>query len=301
MENLREKLTNIERQAKRIGEMRPAYGTMIAFYENLISAQIEFQAKVSIKIPVLPEDHVQTRIKEGFPLLNRSDFPIDTENSTEMMRKIGRFIPDENEDLRDSQKALLRILETNGEEEDFCKSILEGKDEGLKKWATRVAIPVEHIRFLGLASVRPSLLFVGEELSVLFPHDVPWRKPYCPVCGSLPALLCIKEKEGKRFGSCSWCGNLWQTNRIQCLYCQNQLQESLGYFTIENDEVYRVEYCDACKHYVKTIDCRSLEDEPTLSLEDLTTLHLDMIAQKKGYKPLPSLSPAVYSEFFEDA
>ena len=232
--------------------------------------------------------------------MNRWDFPVDTESAKKMMEKIVPFIPDENEDLRDSQKVLLRVLETGGEEEDFWKTILVGKDEDLTKWADRMARPVEHIRFLGLSSVKPSLLFVGEELSTLLPHDVPWRKPYCPVCGSLPAILCIKEKEGKRFGSCSWCGNVWQINRIQCLYCQNQLQESLGYFTIKDDEIYRIEYCDACKHYVKTIDCRPLENEPVLSLEDFTTLHLDMFARKKGYKPLPSLSPAVYSKFFED-
>ena len=48
------------------------------------------------------------------------------------------------------------------------------------------------------------------------------------------------------------------------------------------EEARRVDLCDACRHYIKTIDCRSLE-EPDPCLEDLATLHLDVVAVQKGY------------------
>jgi FdhE protein len=44
----------------------------------------------------------------------------------------------------------------------------------------------------------------------------------------------------------------------------------------------RIDLCDSCRHYIKTIDVRAL-DAPDPCLEDLATLHLDVIAGEKGY------------------
>ena len=44
----------------------------------------------------------------------------------------------------------------------------------------------------------------------------------------------------------------------------------------------RIDLCDSCHHYIKTIDVRTLE-APDPCLEDLGTLHLDVVAARKGY------------------
>ena len=63
-------------------------------------------------------------------------------------------------------------------------------------------------------------------------------------------------------------------------------------------EAYRVDLCDQCKGYIKTVDSRKLDYEPDLSLEDIVTIHLDIHALKKGYKrPVPtSWGPMVVVE-----
>ena len=48
-------------------------------------------------------------------------------------------------------------------------------------------------------------------------------------------------------------------------------------------ESYRIDLCDKCHHYIKTIDVRDLEESDP-SLEDLATLHLDVVAAQKGYE-----------------
>ena len=59
----------------------------------------------------------------------------------------------------------------------------------------------------------------------------------------------------------------------------------------------RVEVCDQCKGYLKVIV--SFTPTPTnhLLIEDLATLHMDYIAQARGYKRAP-VGPAKVGDFF---
>jgi len=46
--------------------------------------------------------------------------------------------------------------------------------------------------------------------------------------------------------------------------------------------------CGKCHQYIKTIDFRKIEESDPV-LEDLATLHLDVLATQKGYKrPVPN-------------
>jgi FdhE protein len=69
---------------------------------------------------------------------------------------------------------------------------------------------------------------------------------------------------------------------LSCSVCGNKDPGTLHYFCGEGEEAHRIDLCDACRHYIKTIDCRSLE-APDPCLEDLATLHLDVVAVQKGY------------------
>ena len=109
------------------------------------------------------------------------------------------------------------------------------------------------------------------------------RKSHCPVCGSLPSLSLLKGEEGKRYLLCSCCGYQWRADRLSCPVCNNTDQGSLHYFCGEGEDACRIDLCDTCHHYIKTIDYRSLEESDP-SLEDLATLHLDVLAAQKGYR-----------------
>jgi FdhE protein len=64
--------------------------------------------------------------------------------------------------------------------------------------------------------------------------------------------------------------------------CDNDDQDSLQYFYGEGEMACRVDLCDSCHHYIKTIDVRPVE-APDPILEDLATLHLDVVAGEKEY------------------
>ncbi|MDO8786232.1 MAG: formate dehydrogenase accessory protein FdhE [Syntrophales bacterium] len=116
-----------------------------------------------------------------------------------------------------------------------------------------------------------------------------WLRGYCPICGSFPQMSELKG-EGQRFLACSFCDFEWPSERLKCPFCENKDHGSLHYFYEEGKEIYRVYVCDKCKQYIKTVDSRKFDYEPDLNLEDIATIHLDILASEKGFKrPVPNL------------
>ena len=51
----------------------------------------------------------------------------------------------------------------------------------------------------------------------------------------------------------------------------------------EGEEKYRVDVCNVCKRYVKMVESTDSEGTLNLDVEDIATLHLDMLATEEGY------------------
>ncbi|MCK5570095.1 MAG: formate dehydrogenase accessory protein FdhE, partial [Spirochaetes bacterium] len=69
-----------------------------------------------------------------------------------------------------------------------------------------------------------------------------------------------------------------------CPFCENDDQELLRYFFVENDEAHRIDVCDKCKRYIKTIDFRKGGSFMNLFVENLATLEMDIVADKEGFQ-----------------
>ena len=110
-----------------------------------------------------------------------------------------------------------------------------------------------------------------------------WTEGYCPICGREPKIGEIRGKAEHRFLFCNQCGFEWNYRYIKCPFCGNEEQQSLAYFTIDGDERYRVDVCNKCKRYIKMVDFRGAKRKADLDVEDIATLHLDMLANDEGY------------------
>ena len=110
-----------------------------------------------------------------------------------------------------------------------------------------------------------------------------WSEGYCPICGREPKIGEIRDEEGTRYLFCNQCGFEWSFRRIKCPFCGNEEQQTLAYFTIEEDDRYRVDVCNECKRYIKILDFRDTKEKPDMDVEDIATLHLDMLANDEGY------------------
>lgn len=73
--------------------------------------------------------------------------------------------------------------------------------------------------------------------------------------------------------------------RLKCPFCSNDDQKTLRYFFTDEDDPHRVYVCDRCKRYLKTVDQRKMENPEDLDLvwENLSTLSMDLVAQKEGF------------------
>jgi FdhE protein len=107
-----------------------------------------------------------------------------------------------------------------------------------------------------------------------------WLRAYCPVCGSAPAMAQMigVDPERKRLLSCGCCGSRWRRQRTACPFCEDDSQR-IGIVAIEGEGGLRIDYCEACKGYLKTYVG---EGNEAVMLADWTSLHLDVIAHERG-------------------
>ncbi|MCL2670390.1 MAG: formate dehydrogenase accessory protein FdhE, partial [Syntrophaceae bacterium] len=131
-------------------------------------------------------------------------------------------------------------------------------------------------------SLRPALEKVVEHYGDAV-RRADWTEGYCPICGREPKIGEVRDDDDSRYLFCNQCGFEWHYRRIKCPFCGNEEQQTLAYFTIEEDERYCVDVCNECKRYIKIIDFRDSQEKADLDVEDIATLHLDMLANDEGY------------------
>jgi len=60
-------------------------------------------------------------------------------------------------------------------------------------------------------------------------------------------------------------------------------QQGLIYLYSEEEKEYRVDACQSCRKYIKTVDSRVLNRCAYPALEQVASLHLDLKAAEAGY------------------
>ena len=90
-------------------------------------------------------------------------------------------------------------------------------------------------------------------------------------------------------GVCSFCGFAHRIRRICCPYCDETDTGKLKLFSVAEYPGVRVDVCDTCGMYVKTLDFRALDKKLLPALDDMATGALDVLAQQRGYRR-PTLS-----------
>ena len=78
----------------------------------------------------------------------------------------------------------------------------------------------------------------------------------CPVCDARPQVAVLRPEGdgGKRFLLCSFCSTEWEFRRILCPMCGEVDHQKLPRYSAEDIAAVRVEACDTCKYYLKSID-----------------------------------------------
>jgi FdhE protein len=283
---LEDVLKKLEKRIQSLKEKHPHYAEILDFYYRVRKHQERIKPSLKIEPIPLKKEWSDLLKKEDFPLLQRQDFPLDLESSVQLFKSLCQVAKKANPFISEQTRKFGRILkERRIELGPFLRDGLDQKK--IEEIAEDFQVDEKVLAFLMQNSTKPSIEANRRTVQDQV-EDETWLRGYCPVCGSLPFLSLLKEETGKRYLLCSLCGYEWRTERIGCPFCGNKEQGSLQFFQAEGEELYRIDLCEKCHQYIKTIDARVIEVlDP--SLEDLATLHLDLVASKKGYRrPVPN-------------
>lgn len=109
----------------------------------------------------------------------------------------------------------------------------------------------------------------------------------CPLCSARPLLGVLRPEGdgGKRFLLCSFCSYEWDFRRILCPVCGEEQENKLPVYVAEQFPHIRVETCDTCKFYLRTIDLTKDGNAVPL-VDDLAAIPLTLWAHERGYSRL---------------
>ncbi len=273
----------IKRAGRQLAQKRPAYAAMLAFYTDVFCAQEESKGNLELDPIQLPPETVAARQREERPLVDIAAFRFDTASAEGLTLEVCRLIGVHQTQIEKGAKLVAdalgdRVLDA----ERLFRSLL-GDDDDLPAAAERIGIDPKTLAFIGYHGLQPSIESCAAQLAYHLDSDNVRSRSGCPVCGSAPSLALLAH-EGRRVLCCSFCRHQWRAPRVFCALCENTRSGQLHYFFAEEEKDLRVDVCDHCRQYLKAVDTRDLARPVFPPLEQVASLHLDMIAAQKGYK-----------------
>jgi FdhE protein len=108
---------------------------------------------------------------------------------------------------------------------------------------------------------------------------------HCPVCRGAPVVAMLREHGhgARRSLVCGLCFTEWPAPRLSCLTCGESLVAALPVFRAEEFSSIRIDACDSCHTYIKTIDL-TRDGGASPIVDDVASLPLDLWVAERGYQ-----------------
>jgi FdhE protein len=111
--------------------------------------------------------------------------------------------------------------------------------------------------------------------------------PTCPFCNARPVagVLRVEGDGGKRWLLCSLCSTEWQYRRVLCPGCGEENKDKLPIYTAAEFPAARVDACDTCQTYLKSIDLTK-DGHAIPMVDEIATVALNIWAEEHDYAKL---------------
>jgi FdhE protein len=96
-------------------------------------------------------------------------------------------------------------------------------------------------------------------------------------------VLRIEGDGGKRMLLCAQCSQEWDFRRILCASCGEEDEKKLPVYVAEQFPHIRMDCCDTCKHFLRTIDLTKDGNAVPL-VDDIAAVQLSLWAEEQGYR-----------------
>jgi formate dehydrogenase maturation protein FdhE len=109
----------------------------------------------------------------------------------------------------------------------------------------------------------------------------------CPLCGGKPVVGVLRsEGDGaKKSLVCMLCAHEWGFRRIYCPACGEEREPQMAFYSAPEIAHVRVDVCDTCHTYLKSIDLTKTGLAVPV-VDELATIPLDLWAREHGYEKL---------------
>jgi formate dehydrogenase accessory protein FdhE len=144
--------------------------------------------------------------------------------------------------------------------------------------------PAVESRFCARAFLEPYAQFLAEHTE---PPVIEQTPSVCPLCGARPQLGVLRPQGdgARRSLVCSLCATEWNYGRILCPACGENSETHLAIYIAEELPHVRVEACDICHVYMKTVDLAK-NGLAVPVVDEIAGVPLDLWAREKGYTKL---------------
>jgi hypothetical protein len=170
--------------------------------------------------------------------------------------------------------------------EDFCQYRLEapaglgasyGPDDDRSE-----AIASE--RLLAWIFLQPYAEYLADGRT---PINIDGSPSTCPLCGGKPIVGVLRAEGdgGKKSLICMLCGHEWTFRRVYCPACGEEREPQMAFYSAPEIAHVRVDVCDTCHTYLKSIDLTKMGLAIPV-VDELATLPLDLWAREHGYEKL---------------
>lgn len=257
-----------------------AYSGLLAIYREVMVAS--YQHCPDPASLILPTGLSYERRQKSPPCLEKRRFVPDYSLTMSLFRRILGLLKNENN--APALQDIFNFMASNGDAamKDFFLDGLFEQERSIMARAEKFGLDPSLIVAAVQICLRPTAWAYAERLKreCYLPTE-----PFggrCPICGSGPSISLLLGDGGERFFHCSFCAHQWPSRRLYCPFCENTSHERLHIFYANAQEEYRIEVCASCRRYLKAVDTRKAPFEAVAPVEDLATLHLDILAQKRG-------------------
>jgi len=273
----------IKKTVAAVKKSKPVYAEILEFYGRLFVAQQQSMSRLQIQPLQIPDKVRALKAREKFPLIEIKQFDYDKIESGQLFISICALAHEANPQLAGAARRILDAVDKAVSPEALFAALLGGDEALFENISAALAIEKQILGFITYNSLKPSLCTCADQLSNYLNPSEPWLQGYCPICGCAP-LLSVLEGEGARSLICSFCWHTWTAKRVYCPFCENSDSKLLHYLFSDAEKDLRVDLCDHCKKYIKTIDSRRADRLIYPPLEQISTLHLDIKAREQGYE-----------------
>jgi FdhE protein len=263
----------------------PHYNDLLDILADILILRAEYRNNMKDSIFSVDEKFIAQKMEGGLPLIDFVGGNYDLTNPKEYFNSLISIA--EKRMPEDAKNIIEVIRDQKFEWEKMIRASFDrSAEEKLPEKTKAESESEDNLDLIDLfveESLRPELEFITEKYGKVVAKSG-WSEGYCPICGKEPKIGEIREGEdGKRYLFCHQCGYKWHFRRIKCPFCGNEEQHSLAYFAVEGEEQHRVDVCNKCRRYIKMVDVPKSGDDINLDVEDIATLHLDMLAYEEGY------------------